>query len=984
MLSASKDAGGNTAEYYAADNYYSAGDNPADSQWLGEGARRAHLAGAIDADKFNEARDGRLPDGSAAAAKENRVPGWDFTFSAPKSVSVAALVGRDQRLIEAHRYASQSAMAYVERHAATRIREGKEVRRERTGNLVVGRFTHDTSRAGDPALHDHMYIMNRTWSASTKSWHALDSRSIYGVKETAGRIYSSVLRHQAKELGYAVSGIDANGNFQLTGVSQDLSYRFSKRRATIVEALKDTVQTTTRAVRERVALMTRGTKDFSLKGSAKTDAWRKEAAEHLRGLDATVSRTGAFLSRAQAHIAKAFSSLPSSSPAITDALQTPSRQTIVGSRRESAARQAVHTALRDMTTQSAVFHEADLVSAALQTPQAEYAHPADVIKLIDEHRRKGALVLAENSEPGHLTTRSALDLEKALITRISNADPVWRGSDGMQTDAIAKSRGLTRDQRRLFDAALNGSDRYKAVEGVAGAGKTYTLRAVAAALESHTDTLKLEVLAPLNEQVTDLKASGLDARTVSSFVHAHQHLLKDGAQPVNRSDRILAVDEAGQIANKDMDKLTRIAEAAGYGRVVLLGDPKQHGAIEAGAPLPLVLKMARADVRMTSIARQTVPVHKTAARLASQGFVGRALDVLGPALKQVREDTIEEAVFKSWRALPSAKRQDALVVLSNNARRAKAVELIRDALIHDKSLPHAERLGDKAFDAEQLQTVHLTDARINSGMGMAAGDRVIFTRNLRGIGVEKNDAASIVSVDKSGKTAKLKKDDGSTVTYKFPGHKHQHAHFRVYRPDRIEIREKDRMRWTRTDKERGFHAGTGFQIKSVEADHVVIQTGDNKELRLAKSDPQLRHIDYAYAATSYAAQGKTNATVIGGVGAEDRKSGTHQSLYVLLSRVGARGEDPWERLQIITNDKDGLISRLKGAWSKPDAATLHAVSENFKDTIAGKAIAPKGRSDAQYERRSAEMDRDSGGSRSTPEDKSPTRDPIQREPDRMR
>ena len=89
---------------------------------------------------------------------------YDFTCSAPKSVSVLAVTLDDQRLIEAHEEAARLAFRELETFAATRMRkQGVENRDRVTGNLVAAAFVHDSSRALDPQLHTHFTVFNATF-----------------------------------------------------------------------------------------------------------------------------------------------------------------------------------------------------------------------------------------------------------------------------------------------------------------------------------------------------------------------------------------------------------------------------------------------------------------------------------------------------------------------------------------------------------------------------------------------------------------------------------------------------------------------------------------------------------------------------------------------------------------------------------------------------------------------------------------------------
>src|SRR5471032_298437 len=124
MLSLAKVAtGAAAASYYeGANDYYHKGHDP--SCWMGDGAQRLGLAGEVDAGTFRDLLDGRMPDGSQLHnAAEGRRGGTDFTFSAPKSVSMQALIGHDNRLIDAHEKAVARTLEYAERLAAYRVTE---------------------------------------------------------------------------------------------------------------------------------------------------------------------------------------------------------------------------------------------------------------------------------------------------------------------------------------------------------------------------------------------------------------------------------------------------------------------------------------------------------------------------------------------------------------------------------------------------------------------------------------------------------------------------------------------------------------------------------------------------------------------------------------------------------------------------------------------------------------------------------------------
>ena len=158
--------------YYERDGYY-ARDDPEHriaSAWTGKGAEALGLSGTVDPDTFKAVLEGQVPDGSGRrlgriGPEGDRIhrPGRDLTFSAPKSVSLAALVGGDERVVEAHDRAVAESLSWVEQNTAkTRLRDPATGRMVQTGNqkIVAATFRHDTSRNLDPQLHTHAVLAN--------------------------------------------------------------------------------------------------------------------------------------------------------------------------------------------------------------------------------------------------------------------------------------------------------------------------------------------------------------------------------------------------------------------------------------------------------------------------------------------------------------------------------------------------------------------------------------------------------------------------------------------------------------------------------------------------------------------------------------------------------------------------------------------------------------------------------------------------------
>lgn len=240
-----KSAGGAAGYYSDKDNYYVLGS--LESKWIGKGAEELGLSGHVDNLALTEVLHGKLPDGTSLSrmqdGKETHRPGYDLTFSAPKSVSMMALIGDDRRFIEAHNRAVATAMTEVEGLASARVTEDKVTRTQLTGNMVAALFNHDTSRDLDPQIHTHALVINAT--RTEDGWRALssDTKGKTGFSETVlasqvalGNIYRVALRKDVEEMGFTTHTSGKNGLWELDNVPVEV---FSRRNDAIKAAAGD-------------------------------------------------------------------------------------------------------------------------------------------------------------------------------------------------------------------------------------------------------------------------------------------------------------------------------------------------------------------------------------------------------------------------------------------------------------------------------------------------------------------------------------------------------------------------------------------------------------------------------------------------------------------------------------------------------------------------------------------------------------------------
>src|SRR3954470_16253995 len=258
------------------EDYYLGGPEAAGT-WIGDGVRALGLAGEVDALRLDRVLAGEHPASGEALGRTvaGRVPGFDLTFSAPKSVSVLFGIGDDElrgAIRNAHDRAVLDALEYVERHAGV-------TRRGRGGaHLIAGRglvgaaFRHRTSRAGDPQLHTHVLVANVVLGADGR-WSTLDGRRIYAHAKTAGYLYEARLRALlTRELGVGWGPV-RNGIADVEGVPAGALRAFSRRRADITAELERRGATSAAAA-QIATLATRRAKDYAVTPEQLVPEWR--------------------------------------------------------------------------------------------------------------------------------------------------------------------------------------------------------------------------------------------------------------------------------------------------------------------------------------------------------------------------------------------------------------------------------------------------------------------------------------------------------------------------------------------------------------------------------------------------------------------------------------------------------------------------------------------------------------------------------------
>lgn len=279
-------AGGASNYYTNKDNYYFLGESS--TEWFGKGAEKLGLSGNVSKDDFDAVLKGELQDGSNLTYIRNGVnhhqAGKDLTFSAPKSVSILALVGGEKGLINAHQDAVKKTLSEIEAMVSTRSMVDGVPIFTKTENMVASLFMHDTSRNLDPQLHTHAIVANATFNQESGKWQTLSSdratnqgftELVWDNQVSFGALYRQFLREEVEKQGYQVEYSGKNGLWEIKGFPPSVIKEFSSRSQEIKEA---TSLNATAKEKTITTLNTRQVKKFEDMEATKKE-WQQKFAE---------------------------------------------------------------------------------------------------------------------------------------------------------------------------------------------------------------------------------------------------------------------------------------------------------------------------------------------------------------------------------------------------------------------------------------------------------------------------------------------------------------------------------------------------------------------------------------------------------------------------------------------------------------------------------------------------------------------------------
>lgn len=870
-------------EHLAVGDYYAEGQT-VPGHWFGQGAAELGLNDITTADEFTRLCDNLHPQtgerltlrqkttrtemGADGKEREtaNRRVFYDFTFSPPKSVSIAALVGDDPRIVEAHEQAVTLAMNQLQTFAATRVRKNGQCTDRQTGNLVTATFRHDTSRALDPHLHTHCIVFNATFDAIEKQWKALQNREMFAAQKFVENIYYHELTRELVKIGYQIEN-KPRGDFEIKGVAPALIERFSKRHREIDQQTRellarepDKAEGNLAAIRENIAHKERPRKIRDIGLEKLQTVWGSQmTADEISSLN---------------HLTVAKSTVP-----VPDV---------------KVAEPSVAWAEQHLFERRSIVHEHELWRHALERARGQDVSLADIQAVT---RQRGYLRF--DHHPGQVSTRDHLERELQIVCAvrqgISDCYPlVW--------EPKPFDPKLDEEQREALAALVSNRNRVSVFRGGAGTGKSFVLRELVGQIRD--GGRGVVVLASQRQQVLDMERDGFPSpATVASFLQKKE--LQTGT--------VVVVDEAGQLGGKTMLELIRLVVQR-KARLILSGDTRQHGAVEATDALRAIEKHSGVrPVELTNIRRQNPALAKSieerrrireyrqAVTEARDGKFTESFERLDK-MKTIEACTLADKHEKlTARYMELVKEHQSTVIVSQSWNEIHKVNAaIRVALKQDKLI------GELETTVTAFQPVDLTDAQKRDVHSYDENSVLVFNRDVRGF--------------KAGESAKLKQitdthllveAESRTVSISFK----QLGKLTGCERKELALSSGDRLQLKangRSMENRKLVNGELVTVKMVHPDG-RIALADGRVL-----DKNFRQLVRGYAITSYASQGKSVDHVLFS-DSMAKAATSQQQWYVTISR-GKKG------IHIFTSDKEQLrenITRSGDRLSVLDLLAAH-------------------------------------------------------------
>src|SRR6266542_84637 len=860
------------AEYTNARESYYSEDDSIDGEWFGKLASEWGLEGQVDKEAFARLTDGQDPRtgeqlirrvsikeyenqyGEKVKSSEHRA-GFDATFSAPKSVSLAALVGDDDRIREAHRKAVKTAMGQFENYAQARI--GGKTPAQTTRNFAAALFEHDSARPDKetgyaaPQLHTHAVIFNLT-KLEDQQVKPLQPVELYRSQKYATAIYRAVLSEELQKLGYDLRVDPRTGAPEIQGFSQEYLVASSPRRKQIEREageIKEYFAQQGVSVKEGAGL-----NQAAAKHDRKSKRYnRVEMRARHQEMDAKFEHQAACV------VELAHERGPSSLS--EEEIKKRAQAAVTFARQNAGAREAVVDKRQAMVD-------------ALRRNMTFTTHDA-VVHELNQRVESGEFIRIQRFDKfEELTTSQMLALERSNIHQMlagrNTQEPMMKRKEASHLiKEIFNSKGKASSfgQYKAVGTILVGRDRVLGLEGLAGTGKTTALAILREAAERQGFAVR--GLAPTGRAADKLAESGIKTTTLQGFLK-EPHFEFDEASPANR--RLYVLDESSLSDTRNLHLF--LQKAGPQSRILLVGDPAQHQAVEAGAPFEQLIKAGIRTARLDKILRQRTNLRKPV-ELLSQKEVLAAVAVLE---NQGRVTEIKDDLER-LRSIASDyvdNPKGTLIISPANSERVAINTIIHQQL---------QERGVVGADNHRLTVLvnrqDMTGPERTFALAYAPGEDIIrYNTTSKLYGVKPGNYGRVLANNHKDNTITVRLDNGREIT----NNPERLSGVSVYREAERDFAVGDRIQFRAPFAEAKVKNSELGTIKHIADGKITIRLDKKRDVTI--NVDQFRHLDHGYAVTSHSSQGQTvNRVLVNAETIETDLLLNQRMAYVAISRA---------------------------------------------------------------------------------------------------
>jgi len=780
-------------------DYWAEGEKEVQGEWIGEGARALGLTGEVTDEPFDMLRQNRHPlkdESLTPRDYANRVAFFDIQLSAPKDVSVLAMVGGDEQVRVAFADSVKVVLTEMERFAAVRERRGDAAMSEQirlTGNFIGATFLHDASRDLDPQLHVHAVLANATWDRTRNEWLALKQNEMLRASPYLRQVLYRELASRLRTLGYEPYEMNTKG-FSVRGV-EHLRERFSKRSRAVEKLTADfAAEKGRKATKREIEILVRESREHKLTEASTSEVRVRQRAElsasEAQSLDELVRQASA---------------------------RSPAEQWSHGH-----AQAILDVALRHVFERASVAREGVVLSAALEL-HPDFYRWRELRQALESHPD----IIRKN---GEMTLRTIYREEAATVERVRSG----RNTRFVLGDPANLPPALTPGQRTAATEILGSRDFVSVLVGDAGTGKTTVLTAIEG-VHLVAGGKRFMPLAPTTKARDALVESGFDtADTVQRF-------LTSEAMQYDAIGRVLLIDEAGLLSTQQLDQLTKLSQEL-RARVLLVGDMKQHYSVERGDALRNVVAHSGVPVvRLAEVLRQRKQSDRQFSRLLASGDAAEAF-AYADRRGMIHETGNDDALF--------AKAAEHFVENKVKGIGTLVVipfldEIDRFNAAARPALRKAGLLGAVEVVREAIKPLTWTAEQKAHWDQYKVGDRLLFARDTRFF--KRGASAGVVAVLRDGIIARGANGREAKLTRK------QRAAFDVGREQTLAVAAGDRLLIRGRNDEAGFANGDFKEVAHVDPVANRIVFTDGRELPAG-----FAAWTYGHAITSYRSQGSTS------------------------------------------------------------------------------------------------------------------------------